>query len=175
MATSRIILPVAPSGGAVVLPTSNPAVVSSLQASTASVTTNTPAVSWYRLEFDQSTDQTAAWNFRVPSDWLSGMTIVIKWAAAVASGNVVWKAGLSIDTDGSTDHRARTYVAGDLSSVVAAPTTLGQTKETSWALTTTGLTAGMLVSIFLGRDADNGSDTTAGTSYVLAAELNYSS
>lgn len=125
------------------------------------------------MELDQSTDQTFFYTWRVPSNWLSGLTVVVKQGSAVTSGNVVLKAGLAIDTDGTTDWTALTYLAADLSAVVAVPASAGRTKETSWALTTTGLTAGMLTSFFVGRDADNGSDTAAGTSYIYTVELDW--
>lgn len=171
MATSRIVLPVEIAE----LPAANPAVLSAVQSSSAVATTNTPKPTWKRLEFDQTTDQTAIWNLRLPSDWLSGLTVTLKWAAAVNAGNVVWKGGVAPCIDGTTSQIAGTFVAGDLSATVAVPATIGLTKETGWALTTTGLTAGQFISVFVGRDADNGSDTAAGLAYGLAVELSYTS
>lgn len=168
--TTRIPLPIEIAH----LPAANPAVYTPNTASSAAATTNTPVPRWGRMELDQTTDQTFFYNFRLPSDYLSAPTLVVVWGAAVNAGNVVLKGGLAIDVNGTTSWTALAYLAADLSSVVSAPATVGMTKETSWALTSTGLTAGMLISLFVGRDADNGSDTAAGTAYVYAVELDYS-
>lgn len=169
--TTRIPLPIEIAH----LPASNPAVYTANTASSAGATTNCPVPRWGRMELDKDTDQTFFYTLRVPSDWLSGATLVVTHGSAVNAGNVVLKGGLAIDVHGSTSWAALAYLAADLSAVVAVPGTIGQTKETSWALTTTGLTAGMLTSIFVGRDADNGSDNAAGTSYIYTVELDYSS
>lgn len=171
MATTRILLPVEYA----TLPSANPAVRSTIT-SAAAATTNCPIVTYQQLAFNDTTDQHAMWLMRLPADWLSGATIIIKFSAAAVTGNVVMKAGLCPATDSSTDiDTSSVYTAGDLSSTTAVGATSGHVKEISWALTTTNVAVGRWLSIFLGRDADNGADTAVGNVNVTAVEFEYTS
>lgn len=170
MGTTRILLPVEYA----TLPASNPATRSTIT-SGGVATTNTPAVTYQQLAFNDTTDQTAQWTFRLPADYLSGGSIFIKFGAAANTGNVVMKAGQAASTDGSTAWPNAVFAAGDLSATTAVPGTVGQTKELSWALTMTGVAANRLITLFLGRDADNAADTAVGNVNVIAVEFEYTS
>ena len=57
---------------------------------------------------------------------------------------------------------------------VAVPTVVGRIKaDTTIALTMTGAAANQFVVIFIGRDADNASDTAAGDATVYVASFEY--
>lgn len=170
MSTTRILLTLEDA----VLPSANPAVLTKITSS-ATATTNTPKPTYNQLQFDQSTDQSAIWTLRLPSDWVSGMSLFVKLGCAVNAGNVVMDGGIAPNTDSSTNTTAGVFTACDVSATTAVPGTVGQVLELSWSLTTTGVAAGRLISVFLGRRASIAADTAAGTAYVLAAELEYTS
>lgn len=175
MATSRFVLSVP----AQILPDgtgtgNNPAPFEKV-VSSGTQTTNTPKVTYFQHLFDQSTDETIAWAFRLPGDYVSGGTVYLTWGAKVTTNNVIWKAGIEAGDPSSTDMDAAIYNAADLSSATAVPGTVGHYKETSIALTMTGATAGDFVVLFVGRDADNASDTAAGDATLLAVSLEYTS
>jgi hypothetical protein len=171
MATTRILLPLEEA----VLPTANPAVLTKVTG-TGTPPANAPAVTANKLTFDQATDQSAMWAFRLPADYLSGGLVVIKWSADVNAGNAVWKAGIAALIDGTTNLLSgAAYNAADVSATVAVPGTVGLTTETSWALTTTGVAGARWVSVFIGRRASIAADTAAGTSNIWAAGFEYTS
>lgn len=171
MATTRILLPLEEA----VLPTSNPATLTKVTSS-GTPPSNAPATTFNKLVFDQTTDQTAVWNFRLPSDYLSGGSVFVKWYADVNTGAIIWKAGIGPATDNSTNMvSAIVYNAADLSATVTVPGTVGLTAETSWGLTVTNVAASRFVSIFIGRRAGAAGDTASGNGNIIAAEFEYTS
>lgn len=178
MATSRLVLPF-PGGsppdasGAGNNPATPARVVSS-----GTQTTNTPKASYWSLLFDQSTDEHWEWAFPLPADYVSGGTLKLYWGAVPTSGNVIWKAGVVMGEPSSEDLDASVFVAADATAATAVPGTAGQFKETSITLTMTGadVSGGAdFVILFIGRDADNGSDTAAGDAFLVGAVLEYTS
>lgn len=125
-------------------------------------TTNTPkclALVWL---FDPATDEHIRTRFMMPPNYVASGFIRVRFkvrADTATSGNMIWKAALAPTVDGSTDDKDRVYNAVALSSAVAAPGTLDQTVEVLIDLTVTNVLAGRTVELFIGRDADNASDT----------------
>jgi hypothetical protein len=150
----------------------NPA-TPSLVVSSGSQTTNTPKLSYMRWLFDASTDEHLVWNGQLPVDWASGATVNLWYTTSATSGDVIWKAGMAALTASTDDMDAAVFIAGDLATANTAPATAGQFKKVTIALTSTGLAAGDLVALFVGRDADNGSDTLAADAALVAVELSY--
>lgn len=173
MAVGRVSLPVeggiAPDGTG----TGNNPATPERFVSTGTQTTNTPKVSGVRLLFDQTTDEHWLWTETLPSDYGSGGTLKLKWGAKVTTGNVVWKGGAEIIDDSSTDVDVTVFNAGDLGTATAVPGTVGQVKGVDVTLTMSGATAGELVYFFVGRDADNGSDTAAGDAVLEKVTFEY--
>ena len=172
MATSRIVL----TPEVAVLPTSNPATLTKVTSS-ATATTNTPKPTYNKLEYNDSTDKHAIFNLPIPADYLSTAAPVLKiwWTAAPTSGNVVWIAGLGVVVVGTTDFDASTFLAADSFGAIAVPGTAGIVKTSSVTLTATGLVAAGFASLFIGRDADAGTDTAVGNAELLGAVLEYTS
>lgn len=141
--------------------------------STGVQTTNTPKVAYSQLLFDQSTDEHWLWQFRVPLNYASGGTVRLTWGSKVTTGNVVWKAGIVAADPSVDDMDAAVFVAADLAAASAVPGTVGQVKEDTITLTVTDVSAGDLVVVFVGRDADNASDTAAGDATLQAVEFTY--
>jgi len=85
---------------------------------------------------------------------------------------VVWQAGQASTIDGSTDDRA---LVSDtvVTTTSAAPGTLGQTASATLALTGTGIAAGRKITVWVGRDGSNGSDTMTDTARLLAVDFEY--
>ena len=172
-ATVRIVLPmpgnIAPDGTG---SGNNPAALEKV-VSTGSQTSNTPKLSYYRLLFDQLTDEHWMWAFPLPGDYISGGTVRLLWSAKVTTGDVVWKAGANSTDLGSEDQDAAVFNAADLAAASTVPGTVGYVKETTIALTTTGFGATEPVVIFVGRDADNGNDNAAGDACLEGLTFEY--
>jgi hypothetical protein len=143
--------------------------------STGTQTTNTPKLSYVQLLFDQSTDEHWMWAFPLPGDYVSGGTVRLLWGAKVTTGNVIWKAGINSTDLSSEDMDAAVFVAADAAAASAVPGTVGHVKETTIALTVTGLTATEPVVVFVGRDADAGGDTAAGDAALVGLTFEYTS
>lgn len=124
--------------------------------STGAQTTNTPKVSHFSLLFDPTTDEHWMFHFQMPGDYASGGTLRGKIRSAATSGNVIMKAGISESTGDVTND---VFLAADLSSAIAISGTANQEVEFTIALTMTNVAANDNVVIFIGRDADNASDT----------------
>lgn len=136
-------------------------------------TANTPKVTPIVAAFDAATDEHLLWQFSLPADYASGGTIRLIWGAVPISGNVVWKAGCKPFDLTSTDLDAAVFVAADLLAATAVPGTSLVVREDTIALTMTGASAGDAIQVFVGRDADNGSDTAAGDAYLFHAVFEY--
>lgn len=143
--------------------------------STETQTSNTPKVTAIRLVFGASTDAHWMWVFQLPQDYGSGGTVRLSWGASVNSGNVVWKAGAVPLEPAAGSVTSAAFLAADSSGAVAVPGTIGVAKQTEVDLTMTDGDAGDLVAVFVGRDADSGSDTAAGDAYLYAADFEYTS
>ena len=145
-------------------------------ASAAAATSNTFQTRFFTLDFDQSTDECTSWEFMVPSNYSSGGTCIIDWFATPTSGNVIWKVSAYVATASSSDiDTSAAFNAPDLSAATAVPSTSGQFKQTSIALTSPGFSANKWAIVMLGRDADAGGDTAAGDARVIAFTLQYTS
>jgi hypothetical protein len=176
MATSRLVLPipggVAPDASGSGNASARPEKV----VSSGTQTTNTPKASYVHLLYDPSTDQHWMWHFILPGDYSSGGTLRLKWGQkGTSAGNVVWKGGQVSATDSSTDMDAAVFTAADVSSADAAPTTTEQVTTSTIALTATGMSASREIVVFIGRDADNGSDTCAADATLVGVTLEYTS
>lgn len=144
--------------------------------SAAGATTNGKKPQWDTLDFDQTSDEQSMWDWFGASNYLSGLTVVLKWYATPTSGNVIWKASVAVCVDGTTDLDTSSAMnTVDLSTAQAVPGTSGVLKQTSIALTSPGMAADRFAVVMIGRDADNGSDTAAGDARLVAAKLVWTS
>lgn len=143
-------------------------------ASGGSQTANTPKASQLSLRFDDATDEHWLFQFKIPADYVSGGVLRGKCKfISATTGNAIMKAGQVTTIDSSTDDDALVFVAGDLSAAIAAPGTQGQVKEFTVTLTATNMAAGRKCEMFIGRDADNGSDTASGDLQLLTLDFEY--
>lgn len=114
----------------------------------------------YTLDFDQTTDETAYWEFALPSGasvTAANLDIYFRMAS-VTTNAVTWQAttltraeGEAWDTAGTTDSFTAETVQG----------TAGQVCIVTKALTVTGWAAGETLQVAINRDANNASDTAA--------------
>jgi hypothetical protein len=97
--------------------------------------------------------------FLLPSNYASGGTLTFRYSTDATSGNVVWKTGFAVSTPGTTDFDG--VAIGTVTAVAAdaVPSTAGVEKSVAVDLGVTGATAGSVLYVYLGRDADNASDT----------------
>lgn len=139
--------------------------------STGAQTTNTPKATFLELLFDAATDEHWMFSFQMPGDYASGGTLRGKIkSATVSAGNAIMKAGISPSTGAVNDDL---FNAGDLSSAVALPATAEQEVEFTIALTVTSVVANGRVVVFVGRDADNASDTATGDVKLTSLNFEY--
>lgn len=134
----------------------NPAALS-YEVSSGTQTSNTPKVSRLKLLFDPTTDEHWVFQFKMPGDYASGGTLRGQIGVnAVSPGNVYMKGGISESSGDRTDDL---FLAADSSGAIAMPATANQGTEFTIALTMTSIAANDEVVVFIGRDADNASDT----------------
>ena len=137
--------------------TGNNTAALSYEVSTGTQTTNTPKVSRMKLLLDPTTDEHWMFQFKMPGDYSSGGTLRGQiGVGAVSPGDVIMKAGISESTGNRTDD---VFLAGDVSSAIAMPATANQGTEFTIPLTVTSIAANDEIVVFIGRDADNASDT----------------
>lgn len=126
------------------------------------------------LDFDQSTDEFAQFEIRMPKGWNeSTVTAYFLWSSDISGTNsVVW----GLQAVATSDDDALDSAYGTAQTVTDAQTAQGdlmQSAETS-AITIAGTpAAGDLVSFQVYRDADNGSDTLAGDARLHGVVLIY--
>lgn len=147
---------------------SNGAAVGTTETSTYKVVLKT-------LDFDQSTDEFAQFDVRMPKSWNEGtVTAYFLWSSAISGTNaVVWGLqGVAI-SDGDALDVAWGTAQTVTDSQVTGSGYLMQSAETS-AITIAGTpAAGDWVKFQVYRDADNGSDTLAGDARLHGVVLIY--
>lgn len=146
-------------------PASNaPAAVAST-ASSASAPTNGQQLRFRSRDFDQSTDEGLFLYFLLPSNYSSGGTLTFSWLTTATTGAVVWKTGFVVvhpSSEGSpTDLDAAAIGTVTAQAAATVPGTAGQVKVSAFDLGVTGAHAGDTLVVYLGRDADDASDTLA--------------
>ncbi len=136
--------------------TGNNSAALSYVVSTGTQTANTPKVSRLILSFDATTDEHWLFQFQMPGDYGSGGTFRGKIKSAATTGNVIMKGGISESTGDVTDDL---FLAADTSAATAVSGTANTEVAFTITLTVTNIAANDEVVIFIGRDADNASDT----------------
>lgn len=137
-----------------------------------------PGVYFLQLAFDAAALEWATWQFRVPADYASAITlkVVFKMTSAV-TGNVIVVGRLAAYTSNTdtTDFDAKVFAAANTSAATAVPaTTAGKLGEISLALSTDdSIAAGDMAVLYVARDGASGSDTAAGDMEVVECTLTY--
>jgi hypothetical protein len=149
--------------------TGNNAATLQLDISTGTQTANTPKAGENVLLFDSTTDE--HWEFvkSLPADYSSGGTLRGWVKSSATSGNFVMKGGIGCAVSGTTNSNTILFNAADVSSATAVNGTAGVTVSFTITLTTTNMAASRKCHIFIGRDADNASDTVNSDDIALEA------
>lgn len=134
----------------------------STENSGASAPTNGQILPRKFLPFDASTDEGVFWLFRLPANYASGGTLTFDWSSNATTGNVVWKSAYVLSTPGTTDFDGLALGTVTAGSASATHGTAGVEKTQTIDLGVTGATVGQKLYVYLGRDADNASDTMSG-------------
>lgn len=181
MATGTILLAI----GGGILPdgtgTGNVPAQPAVRVSTGAQGTNTPFVTYDELLFDAATDAHALWSFRLPQNYASAGTLKFQVAnktTQTGTNTFVVKAALAAVTPGAAERvDNKSFPVADTLSIALA---LNQAAETlvegSLALSATALNsaaAGDWIDLFVGRDADNVSDTATGDMALVGLALEY--
>lgn len=140
-------------------PASNaPAAVAS-EASGASAPTNGQQLRRRIRGFDSATDEGVFLIYTLPANYSSGGTLSFRYSSNATTGNVIWKTGWALATPGTTDFDGVAIGTVTAATANAVPGTAGVEKTVSIDLGVTGATVGDVLYVYLGRDADNASDT----------------
>lgn len=181
MSTSRIILPTGPDSSILAIPAAGGATTAKITSSAAAVAPM-QKVTYQVLQFAAAVNSGISWSFRLPSDYLSGGTLVWSWGDSVNNDQVVWFASPMVGLVASTGIPSSVYTNPATLSAgpgVLGPTVVGQFKETSISLAAAMLAAsaapGSFCSVNFGRNGTNGSDLARGTGIVYSAAFEYSS
>lgn len=158
MATGTIIIPVQ---GAK-LPTSNPAQIDGGQNR------------WYLL-FDATTGESVQWQFRMPTDYVSGLVLKLQYSMASATtGGVAFDASVAAITDGDSEDIESAGFASVNTGTATVPATAGYLDEISITMTNAdSLAANDLLMLKIARDPTNGSDTATGDAELAAISIEY--
>lgn len=149
--------------------------------STGTQPANAPKATLIEWLFDAATDEHLSWAFRMPENYSSGGTLKIQVknkSTQVGTNSFVVKSCLAAVTPGATENvDTKVFPAPDtLTITLANAQASGILVEGSLALSATALNsvvAGDEVTLFLGRDADNASDTATGDMSLVGLALEY--
>jgi hypothetical protein len=152
--------------------TNNPATPEKI-ISSGTQTTNACKVTYFGLLFDPTTDEHWMWDFTLPANYSSGGTLRVTFSNKGTSANgVTWKAAAACIVVGTTDKDA--VVFDTVVTANATPsTTTGITTQSTLALTMTNAAANVPITVMLGRDPDNASDTNASDMRVEEVTFEY--
>ncbi len=121
--------------------------------------------------FDSATDEGTFFVHVLPSNYVSGGSLTFDWSSNATSGNVIWKTGYALSTQGTTDFDGLAIGTVTAASAQACSATAGVEVTKTIDLGVTGATAGQKIYIYLGRDADNASDTVNANDAELAQPI----
>lgn len=126
------------------------------------------------LAFDAATDETCYFTFKAPQDLTLPITVYVQYKMASATtGSVYFQAAFEAISDGdAVDLDATTSFDTANSGNGTVPGTAGNIDEIAITMTNNdSIAAGDYARLSLNRDADNGSDTATGDSYILTIEV----
>jgi len=133
--------------------------------------TNGTNFSYYTLNFDKDSDESAYWVFIVPDDYDGGnITVNIWYRTTVNTGAVIF----NVQVLGREEGEAFDGALGTAQPVTdTVPATAGNIGICAPSAFSPGWSAGDLVVVKLLRDADNGSDTADADISVVMVEVEY--
>ncbi len=174
MATGTILL----WPGAISLPdgtSGNAFCQAQVEKSTGTAPTNGPVLFFTTLLFDAATDEHCFFTFTLPGDYSSGGVINIDWkrASGTTAQNCIFKAAVAAVTPGATEVPNTKALNTVATTTTAAGTTSQALVTTAITLTMDSAAAGDMVTVMLGRDADNASDTLTVDAQVTDVNFTY--
>lgn len=129
------------------------------EASGAAAPTNGQQLRRRYLPFDPTTDEGVFFVYLIPSNYVSGGSLTFRWSSNATTGNVIWKTAYALSTPGTTDFDGVAFGTVTAASAQATSATAGIEVSKTIDLGISGATAGQVLYVYLGRDADNASDT----------------
>ena len=128
------------------------------------------------LDFDATTDESAAWTDVLPAHYGGGgLTVTVLWAATSATtGDVRWDVQIERIDDGGLDTDADSFASAQ-SATATAPGTSGSLRYTAIAFTAgaqmDSLAANELFRLKVTRDANHAADTMTGDAELFAVRV----
>jgi hypothetical protein len=126
------------------------------------------------LDFDKDTDEHAQFDIALPLDYTAASAVIIKllWTASAGTANqkVYWNVYMATFADDSA-MGINLSIGGNVNDTLLALEDLHICSLS--ALTLTAAQAGNLLTIYVNRDADNGSDNLAGDARLLGIIVDY--
>ena len=161
MATASIILPVqaAKIGGAYI---------------TAGAQIDGGSGAW-KLLFDASATESALWQFKMPSNYASGLVAKLQYAMASATANKIdWEVEIMAVADGEDIDTTSFDSVNEVTGGTTVPGTAGFVDTISITCTNAdSVAADELVLLRINRDHDDDDDTATGDAELLSVTLEY--
>lgn len=128
----------------------------------------------YCFLFDGTTDELVTWQFRMPSDYASGLTVKWQYSMVSATTGVVKIRSQVMAVSDGENIDTHSYDTLQASSDSTVPGAAGTMREISFALTSVdSLAAGDYISIQLGRENATTGTNASGDMEVWAISLTY--
>jgi hypothetical protein len=121
------------------------------------------------LDYNDSTNQSAQGNLKLPDDWSGAVDFDLQWFAAATSGNVIWALQTGCAADGEVGDPS--WNTAQTVTDAAKGTTLQLNNAAISSVTTTGCAAGETLYWKLYRDAAAGGDTMTGDARLRSARF----
>ena len=141
--------------------------------STGAATANTPKVAKTYARFASTGVEVLQWTRHAPLNYRSGGEVYIDWKSATGtSGAVQWKCAFAPVLP-STDDDAIVYNAATIGSGTTTATAQGKIVRTTLRPSVSGLQAGRMYTLMVGRHATGAADTMGGDAVLTALGWSY--
>ena len=129
----------------------------------------------WKLLFDASSTESALWQFKMPSNYASGLTAKLQYSMASATADKVdWEVEVMAVADGEDIDTASFDSVNEVAGGTTVPGTAGFVDTISITLTNAdSIAANELCIIRVNRDHDDDDDTATGDAELLTLSLEY--
>lgn len=131
----------------------------------------------WRLLFDDTTDEAAIWQFRIPPDYNGTPVAKIGYSMVSATASEVdWEVAVMCTSDGDSADVGTASFAAAATGSATVPGTVGYLDEVSITVTDDSCVAGDLMSIYVSTDANDATlDDATGDRELVYFQLEYAS
>ena len=166
MATQRLIFPI-----------QSAKIVGSTADGTASYIDNPAGIdggqNTWALLFDASTDESATFNFQVPSNYTGSPSVNLMYTCVVAANDIDMRIDTKVISSGNPNSTSVTGFSAETSFTQTVPSSAGFISEITAAISTGGFAADRFATLRLARQTTSANDTAAGDVEIRSLTLEY--